>query len=202
MAETTRSSVIEIHQNNYSPPKWSYIADMECILLSWCTNIYPCCRAQQKCLRYRPCGLVYINIPGRTCLRELFIKYEQVIAWVAGFLPTNWRQIIINRRLHWMDQWTCAQIVATTVKLNFKQPVGRNHWLSCWHGSYGIIYNPLQSPQPSMDSHRAINANDIQVMPVYIMVKYGEPQANSSSHLWDSGATMTWLNEYCQFQQI
>ncbi len=67
--------------------------------------------------------------------------------------------------------------------VNFKQPVGRNHWLSCWHGSYGIIYNPPQSPQPSMDSHRAINANDIQVMPVYITVKYGESQANSSSHL-------------------
>ena len=30
-------------------------------------------------------GLVYINIPGRTCLRELFIEYEQVTAWVARF---------------------------------------------------------------------------------------------------------------------
>ena len=85
MAETTRSSVIQIHPNNYSPSKWSYITEMECILSSWCTNSYPCCRAQQKCLRYRPCVLVYINIPGRTCLHELFIEYEQVTAWVARF---------------------------------------------------------------------------------------------------------------------
>ena len=30
-------------------------------------------------------GLVYINIPGRTCLHELFIEYEKVTAWVARF---------------------------------------------------------------------------------------------------------------------
>ena len=30
-------------------------------------------------------GLVYINTPGRTCLHELFIEYEQVTAWVARF---------------------------------------------------------------------------------------------------------------------
>ena len=30
-------------------------------------------------------GLVYINIPGRTYLHELFIEYEQVTAWVARF---------------------------------------------------------------------------------------------------------------------
>ena len=29
--------------------------------------------------------LVYINTPGRTCLHELFIEYEQVTAWVARF---------------------------------------------------------------------------------------------------------------------
>ena len=41
-------------------------------------------------------GLVDINTPGRTCLHELFIEYEQVTAWEARFsLPTNWRQIII-----------------------------------------------------------------------------------------------------------
>ena len=38
-----------------------------------------------------------------------------------------------------------------------------------------------------MDFHRAINANDIQFMPVYITVKYGESQANSSSHLETQG---------------
>ena len=40
--------------------------------------------------------------------------------------------------------------------VNFKSPVGRNHWPSCWHGLYRIIYNPPQSPQPSVDSHCAI----------------------------------------------
>ena len=63
-------------------------------------------------------GLVYINTLGRTYQHELFIEYEQVIAWEAGFL---FQQIggklsyIINRRLHWMAQWAGAQIAATTV---------------------------------------------------------------------------------------
>ena len=30
-------------------------------------------------------GLVYINTPGRTCLDELFIEYEQVTTWEARF---------------------------------------------------------------------------------------------------------------------
>ena len=77
------------------------------------------------------CGLVYINTSGRTCLHELF---EQVTAWVAQFF---FQQIggklsyTINRRLHRTAQWTCAQVAVTTVWLNFKQPVGRNHWPSC-----------------------------------------------------------------------
>ena len=29
--------------------------------------------------------LVYINTPGRTCLHELFIDYEQVTTWEARF---------------------------------------------------------------------------------------------------------------------
>uniref|UniRef100_A0A453RSP0 Uncharacterized protein n=1 Tax=Aegilops tauschii subsp. strangulata TaxID=200361 RepID=A0A453RSP0_AEGTS len=94
MAETTRSYVIQIHQD--TPSKWSYITDMECIPSSCCTNIYPCCRAQRKCLCCRPCGLVYINTPGRTCLHELFIEYEQVTAWLARFfsnkLEANYHQ--------------------------------------------------------------------------------------------------------------
>ena len=63
-------------------------------------------------------GLVYINIPGRTCLHELFIEYEQVTAWEARFF---FQQIggklsyIISRRLHWMVQWAGAQVAATTV---------------------------------------------------------------------------------------
>ena len=108
-------------------------------------------------------GLVYINTPGRTCLHELFIEYEQVTAWVARFSFKIGGKLSSNRRLHWVDQWAGTQAAAATVWLNFKSPVGRNHWPSCWHGSYGIIYNPPQSPQPSMDSHRAINTNDIQV---------------------------------------
>ena len=109
---------------------------------------------------------------------------------------------IISRRLHWMVQWAGARVAVTTVWLNFKQPVGRNHWPSCWHGSYGIIYNPPQSPQPSVDTHRAINTNDIQVMPVYITVKYGESQANSSSRLetrglqWYGSAKLAGFNEF------
>ena len=62
-------------------------------------------------------GPVYINTPGRTCLHELFIEYEQVTAWVAGFLPTNWKKIIIIRRLRWRAQWTCVQVAATPVWL-------------------------------------------------------------------------------------
>ena len=37
----------------------------------------------------RPYGPVYINKPGRTCLHELFIEYEQVTAWVAQFFSTK-----------------------------------------------------------------------------------------------------------------
>ena len=41
-------------------------------------------------------GLVYINIPGHTRLRELIIEYEQVTAREARFFfQQNWRQIIM-----------------------------------------------------------------------------------------------------------
>ena len=33
--------------------------------------------------------LVYINAPGRTCLDELFIEYEQVTTWEARFSSTS-----------------------------------------------------------------------------------------------------------------
>ena len=62
-------------------------------------------------------GLVYINIPGRTCLHELF---EQVTAWVARFFfPQNGGRLsyTISRHLHWMVQWEGAQVAATTVSL-------------------------------------------------------------------------------------
>ena len=48
--------------------------------------------------------------------------------------------------------------------VNFKRPIGRSHWPSYWHGSYGIIYNPPQSPQPSVDSYCVINTNDIYLL--------------------------------------
>ena len=65
-------------------------------------------------------GLVYINTPGRACLRELFIEYEQVTTWEARFF---FQQIggklsyIISRRLHWVVRWAGAQVAATTVWL-------------------------------------------------------------------------------------
>ena len=82
-----------------------------------------------------------------------------------------------------MAQWTCAQIAATTVRLNFKQSVGRNHWPSCWHGSYGIIYNPLQSPQSYVGY---ITLSNQWYIPS-AMVKYEESQDNSLSHLKTRG---------------
>ena len=111
-------------------------------------------------------GLVYINIPGRTCLHELFIKYEQVTAWVARFFSTKRRQIIIYYQPPFaldgsMGRRTNRRHYSL---VNFKLLVGRNHWPSCWHGSYGIIYNPPQSPQLSMDAHRVININDIHLL--------------------------------------
>ena len=65
-------------------------------------------------------GMVYINIPGRTCLHELFIEYEQVTAWVARFFfQQNGGKLsyTINRCLHWVAQWAGAQVAATTVWL-------------------------------------------------------------------------------------
>ena len=65
-------------------------------------------------------GLVYINTPGRTCLHELFIEYEQVTAWVARFSSNKIGgklSCIISRRLHLMAQWAGAQVAATTVWL-------------------------------------------------------------------------------------
>ena len=71
---------------------------------------------------------------------------------------------IISRRLRWMVQMGRRTSRRHYSLVNFKQPVGRDHWPSCWHGSYMIIYNPPQSLQPSVDSHRAMNTNDIHLM--------------------------------------
>ena len=40
-------------------------------------------------------GLVYINTPGRTCLHELLLSMSKSLLGKPGFLPTNWRQIIM-----------------------------------------------------------------------------------------------------------
>ena len=40
-------------------------------------------------------GLVYINIPGHTRLRELIIEYEQVTTWEARFSFNKMEAIII-----------------------------------------------------------------------------------------------------------
>src|SRR3954469_3016642 len=80
---------------------------------------YPIARAQAVI----PRSPVYINIPGRICLHEPFIEYEQVTTWVARFF---FQQIggklsyTIDRRLHWMAQWAGAQVAVTTVWLSFK----------------------------------------------------------------------------------
>ena len=76
-------------------------------------------------------GLVYINTLGRTCLHGMFIEYKASHNWgspvvfqIGGKLSstavcTGW----INgqaRKSPPLQFW-----------LNFKSPVGRNHWPSC-----------------------------------------------------------------------
>jgi hypothetical protein len=75
-------------------------------------------------------GLVYINIPGRTYLHELFIEYEQVTAWVARFsfkLEANYHQppSALDGS---MGRRTSRRHYSL---VNFKSPVGRSHWPSC-----------------------------------------------------------------------
>ena len=82
--------------------------------------------------------------------------------------------------------------------VNFKQPLGRNHWPSCWHGSYGIIDNPLQYLN-LLWIHIALST------PMIYTLCYGQiwrisSQLFESSE--DSGATMTWLRNLDQFQLI
>ena len=75
--------------------------------------------------RLRCCGRLYrpslaawstsTHRAAPVCMSCL-LSIKQVTAWVARFL-SNWRQIIINRRLHWMDQCVGTQVAATTVWL-------------------------------------------------------------------------------------
>ena len=52
-------------------------------------------------------GLVYISIPGCTCLDELFIGYEQVTTWVAQFsfnkMEANYHILSIAVCTGWFD---------------------------------------------------------------------------------------------------
>ena len=64
--------------------------------------------------------LVYINTPGRTCLHEVFIEYKASHSLGSPvFFQQNGGKLsyTINRRLHWVVQWACAQVAATTVWL-------------------------------------------------------------------------------------
>ena len=112
-------------------------------------------------------GLVYINTLGRTCLHELFIQYERVIAWEARFLfqqSGGKLSYIINRRLHWMAQWISAQVAGTTVWLTSNSHLEGTIGRVADTAHTGSFINPPQSPQPSVDSHRAINTNDINLL--------------------------------------
>ena len=78
-------------------------------------------------------GLVYINIPGRTCLHELFIEHEQVTAWVARF---SFNKMEANYHILSTAVCTGGLMGRRTSRrhyslVNFKSPVGRNHWPSC-----------------------------------------------------------------------
>ena len=127
---------------------------------------------------------------GRTCLDELFIDYEQVTTWEARFL---FQQIggklsyIINRHLHWVVQWVGAQVAATTV------------WLTSNHQLEGTIGRVADTAHTGSFITRRSHLNLLwiyivlstpmiyKVMSLYIMVKYEEFQANSSSHLETRG---------------
>ena len=75
-------------------------------------------------------GLVYINIPGRTCLHELFIGYEQVTAWVARF--SFKLEAIYHQPPFALDGSMSRRTSRRHYSfVNFKSPVGRNHWPSC-----------------------------------------------------------------------
>ena len=82
-----------------------------------------------------------------------------------------------------MAQWVGAQVAATMVWLTSN---------SQFEGTIGRVADTAHTG--SFITRRShlnllwihivfINTSDIQVMPVYITVKYGKSQANSSSHL-------------------
>ena len=85
-----------------------------------------------------------------------------------------------------MAQWAGAQVAATVWLTSNRQLEGTIGRVAdtAHTGSFITRHNHFQ---PSVDSHRAINTNDIQLIPVYITVKYGESQDKSSSHLETRG---------------
>ena len=86
-----------------------------------------------------------------------------------------------------MVQWAGAQIAATIVRLTsnsqLEGTIGRVAD-TAHTGSFITRHSHLNL---LWILHRAINTNEMQLMPVYITVQYGESQANSSSHLETRG---------------
>ena len=147
----------------------------------------------------RPCGLVYINIPGRTCLHELF---EQVTAWVARFFfPQNGGRLsyTISRHLHWMVQWEGAQVAATTVSLTSNCQL---------EGTIGRVAGTAHTG--SFITHAAVTSTfcgftsryQHQWYTPYAMVNMENLKANSSSRLetrglqWYDLAKLAGFNEF------
>ena len=71
---------------------------------------------------------------GPHCLHELFIEYEQVTTWEARFssnkLEANYHVLSATVCTRWLNG-QAHKSPPLQVWLNFKQPVGRNHWPSC-----------------------------------------------------------------------
>ena len=156
--------------------------------------IYLCCRAQRKSLRYRPCGLVYINTPGYTCLHEVFTEYKAshslgspVFFQIGGKLSstavcTGW----LNGQAHKsppLQFWFTSnrQLEGTIGRVADTARTGsfitrRSHLNFLW-------------------IHIALSTSMIYTF------SYGQTRRISSQLLespWDSGATMTWLSKSCQ----
>ena len=125
VAQSTKTTLRTAHpsvpvyntaENSHVRPRGRYTR-LHRLITSWPTHLSTSPLKPQSSLLSISRGLVYINIPGCTCLHELF---EQVTAWVARFFfQQNGGRLsyTISRHLHWMVQWAGAQVTATTVWL-------------------------------------------------------------------------------------
>ena len=71
---------------------------------------------------------------------------------------------LISRRLHWMAQWVGAQVAATTVWLTSNSQLEGTIGRVADTAHTGSFITRRSHLQPSVDSHRAINANDIHLL--------------------------------------